>query len=100
MKKVLEKRNDIVFYIKLYPIVKVDPNKFQEIACEKHVKMLNSEKTNADKKECDIKEIDGNVTLAKSLGITGTPALIMPDGKIYSGKMPADKLIKLIDRRR
>jgi protein-disulfide isomerase len=35
--------------------------------------------------------------LAKSLGVTGTPAIILPDGRLRIGAMPEAELIKLID---
>ncbi|BCB96106.1 hypothetical protein JZK55_10280 [Dissulfurispira thermophila] len=104
MKKVLEKRKDIVFYIKLFPL-KMHKDaywKSKSIACNNSMKMLedNFEKKSIPKDDCDTKEIDDNIKLAESLGITGTPALIMPDGRIYSGLMPADRLIEIINRRK
>ncbi len=101
MKKALEKRKDIVFYVKLFPVVKTNPDKIGEVACEKYAKMqseFNNSGANS-KKDCNQKEVENSASLARSLGISGTPALIMPDGKIYSGKMSADRLIKFIDGR-
>ncbi|HAK87716.1 MAG: hypothetical protein A2077_06820 [Nitrospirae bacterium GWC2_46_6] len=98
MKKAVEKRKDIVFYVKLLPIVGVKPDKIGDAACDKYAKM-RVEFNGSGKKECDQKEVESTVALAKSLGINGTPTLIMPDGKIYSGNMPADRLIKFIDGR-
>ena len=98
MKKVIEKRKDIVFYVKLLPIVGTKPDKIGDVACNKYAKMRTEFNGNG-KKECDQKEVESNAALARSLNINGTPALIMPDGKIYSGKMPADRLIKFIDGR-
>lgn len=98
MKKVLEKRKDIVFYVKLFPIVGTKPDKIGDVACDKYAKMRAEFNGNITK-DCDQKEVEGNAAFARSLGISGTPTLIMPDGKIYSGKMPADRLIKLIDGR-
>ncbi|MCL4537133.1 MAG: thioredoxin fold domain-containing protein [Nitrospirae bacterium] len=103
MKKVLEKRKDIVFYIKLFPL-KMHKDaywKSKSIVCNKSLNMLedNFENKPIPKTDCDTKEIDNNIKLAESLGITGTPTMIMPDGKIYSGAMPADKLIEMINRK-
>lgn len=104
MKKILKKRKDIVFYLKLFPL-KMHKDaywKSKSIVCNKSLKMLED---NFDKKpipntSCDTTEIDDNIKLAESIGITGTPTLIMPDGRMYSGTMPAERLIELIDRRR
>lgn len=103
MKKVLEKRKDIVFYIKLFPL-KMHKDaywKSKSIVCNKSLNMLEDNFANKpiSKTDCDTKEIDNNIKLTESLGITGTPTMIMPDGSIYSGTMPADKLIALINGR-
>jgi thiol:disulfide interchange protein DsbC len=103
MKKVLGKTKDIVFYIKLFPL-KMHKDaywKSKSIVCNKSLKMLedNFENRTIPKNDCNTAEVDDNIKLADSLGITGTPTMIMPDGKIYSGTMPADKLIGLINGR-
>ena len=46
---------------------------------------------------CETKEIDDNMKLGEELGITGTPAAIMPDGSVQAGYLEADKLIERID---
>ena len=101
IKKVLEKRKDIVFYLKLFPLPghKDSQWKSKSIVCSKSIKMLedNFDKKFISKNDCDTKEIDNNIKLAKTLNITGTPTVIVPDGSVYSGTMPAEKLIEIID---
>jgi thiol:disulfide interchange protein DsbC len=104
MKKVVEKRKDIVFYVKLYPLIKPDSEQYQSIVCGKYSKMLNTPEFNIKKKtgrkentDCNIKKIENDLKFANSIGVSGTPTLVMPGGKMYSGKMPADVLIELID---
>jgi thiol:disulfide interchange protein DsbC len=102
MKTVLEKRKDIAFYIKLFPL-KMHKDaywKSKSISCNKSIKMLedNFEHKPIPKTDCDTKEIDDNIKLAESLGITGTPAIIFPDGSIRKGAMPADRLIEFINK--
>ncbi|MCL4491591.1 MAG: thioredoxin fold domain-containing protein [Nitrospirae bacterium] len=104
MKKVIKERKDIVFFIKMFPL-KGHPDaywKSKSIVCNKSLKMLedNFEKKAIPKTECNTKEIDDNIKLAESLGITGTPTMILPDGRVQAGAMPADKLIELINGRR
>lgn len=104
MKKVIETRKDIVFYLKLFPL-KMHKDaywKSKSIVCNKSIKMLedNFENKSIPKTDCATNEIDANIKLAESLGTSGTPAIIMPDGNIYSGAMPADKLIEMIDRKK
>jgi thiol:disulfide interchange protein DsbC len=102
MKQVVKKRKDIAFYMKLYPLPmhKEAYWKAKAAVCSKSIKLLedNFDKKEIAKKDCSTKEIDDNIKLAASLGITGTPALIMPDGRLHSGTMSADKLIESIDK--
>ena len=49
------------------------------------------------KTECKTDEIDNSMKLAESLGIKGTPALILPDGRLATGAIPEGDLIDLID---
>ncbi len=101
MKKVIEKRTDIAFYLKFFPLKgHVDSYwKSKSIVCSKSVKLLedNYEKKPIPKKDCATTEIDKNLEFGKKNGITGTPTLILPDGSVYSGNADAEKLIKLID---
>jgi thiol:disulfide interchange protein DsbC len=101
MKKVVEERRDIVFLIKLFPLaVHKDAYwKANSIECKKSLKMMedNFEGKSIQKFACATKEIDDNLKIAQSLGITGTPTLILPDGRVHAGTLPADKLIELID---
>ncbi len=104
IRKVLGMRKDIAFFIKLFPLAghKDAYWKAKSISCSKSLKMLDDNfggKAIA-RKECAGKEIDDNIRLAGSLGITGTPTLILPGGRVHSGTLPADKLIGLIDGRR
>lgn len=104
MKKISEKRKDIAFYLKLFPLVKIHPKAYEKsmaIVCKKSLELL--EDNFAGKKlpppECKTKEIDENLKLGERLGITGTPAIIFPDGSIVPGAMDANALISRIDRK-
>jgi len=37
--------------------------------------------------------------VGKKLGIGGTPALVLPDGQLVSGYVPADKLIEILKKK-
>lgn len=103
MKKVLGKRKDIVFYIKLYPLPmhKGAYDKAKAIICEKSLSMLEDafEKKELPKPKCETTAVDENIKLAGKLGITGTPAIILPDGGIVPGYKDADSLIQMIDKK-
>ncbi|MBF0559144.1 MAG: DsbC family protein [Nitrospirae bacterium] len=104
MKKVVEQRKDIVFYIKLFPLAmhKDAYWKANAIACNKSLRMMDDNFAGKPiaKTSCGAKDIDENIKLAESLGITGTPALIRSDGTVHSGTLPADKLIEFINGRK
>jgi thiol:disulfide interchange protein DsbC len=101
MKQVVAQRKDIAFYIKFLPLEfhKDAYWKAKSIVCNKSVKMLedNFEKREIAKTECANDEIENSVKLAKSLGIGGTPSLILPDGRLRVGALPEAELLDLID---
>ena len=103
MKKVITERRDIAFYIILYPLPmhKDAYDKAKAILCEKSLDLLDAafEKKPLPKPSCDTKAVDENLKLAEKLGITGTPAVIFPDGTLIPGAMEADAIIRQIDRK-
>jgi thiol:disulfide interchange protein DsbC len=102
MKKIIEKRKDIAFYIKMYPLPmhKEAYDKAKAIVCEKSMSLLEDAFTKKPlpKPACETTVIDENIKLANKLGIRGTPAMILPNGIIIPGYKDADSLIKLIDK--
>lgn len=102
IKKVISQRNDIVFYIKLFPLVRLHPDAYRKsksIVCEKSLKLLDDAFSGKEipPPKCETDQIDKNIRLAESLGISGTPTLILRDGTVVPGYMPAERLIALID---
>jgi thiol:disulfide interchange protein DsbC len=100
MEKVLKERKDIAFYILLFPLAmhKDAYWKSKTIACNRSLQMLEDAfaKKEIPKPECDTKEIDANMKVAEGLGISGTPALVLPDGRVHTGMMQAKQLIDYI----
>ncbi len=103
MKKVLEKRKDIAFYILLYPLpMHADSARIAKaIQCKKSLSLLEEafEKKKIPDPTCETSAIDDNIKLGQKLGINGTPALIFPDGVNVAGAMTADDIIKKIDKK-
>lgn len=108
MKKVIEQRKDIAFYIKMFPLTQIHPEAYEKskaIVCEdsneKALQLLEDAYTKKEipKADCKTDVIDRNIQLAVKLGIGGTPALIFEDGRVKSGALPAEQLISLIDRK-
>jgi thiol:disulfide interchange protein DsbC len=102
MKKVVEKRQDIAFFIKMYPLPmhKGSYQKAKAIVCEKSLALLEDAfaKKTLPEAKCDSTAVDDNLKLAEKLGIRGTPAIIMPNGIVTPGFKDADSLIELIDK--
>jgi thiol:disulfide interchange protein DsbC len=102
MKKVLEARKDIAFYIKLYPLPmhKDAYGKAKTVVCEKSLVLLEDAfaKKSLPPAKCETSIIDDNLKLAEKLGIRGTPAIIMPNGIIIPGYKDAPSLIADIDK--
>jgi thiol:disulfide interchange protein DsbC len=103
MKKVIEKRKDIAFYIKLFPLPmhKEAYAKSKAIVCEKSLSLLEDafERKTLPAPKCETSAIDDNISLAKKLGISGTPAIILPDGRLLPGYLEADALIQQIEKK-
>jgi len=101
MKQISDKRKDIAFYIKMYPLeIHKDAYwKSKSIVCNNSMQLLQDcfDKKEIAKTDCKTEEIDNTLKLAKSLGITGTPAIILPDGRLRIGTMPEAELTNLID---
>ncbi len=106
MKQIVKERNDIVFYLKLYPIIQLHPqayDKSKAIVCEedneKALKLLEdvyARRTIASS-SCKTDVINKNIQIANKLGVTGTPTLIFTDGFKTSGAMQKEALLQLID---
>ncbi len=102
MKDIVSKRKDIVFYIKLFPLA-IHPGskeKAEEIECTRSLKLLQEslEGKPIPKPACKTTEIDKNIALGKSLAITGTPTIILPDGEKVVGALPEQALLMRINQ--
>jgi thiol:disulfide interchange protein DsbC len=100
LEKVVQERHDIAFHIVLYPLAmhKDAYWKSKSIVCNRSLKMLEDAfaQKPIPRSECDTKDIDNNIRLAESLGITSTPSLVAPDGRVHSGTLPAKQIIEFI----
>lgn len=101
LKKVIKERKDIAFYIKLFPlkIHKDAYRKAKTIQCKNSIELLERsfKKEPIPDPDCETDQIDKNIELAEKLGITGTPTIIFSDGRVISGALKAEDIIKYID---
>ena len=96
----MEERKDIAFYVKMFPL-KIHPGAYEKakaIVCEKSLALLEDafEKRELPKPKCETSAVDENIKLAEKLGISGTPASILPDGKIVGGYLDAKTLTNMV----
>lgn len=102
LKDIVKKRKDIAFYIKLFPLVKLHPQSYEKskaIMCKKSNKVLDDafEGKDIPKADCDTKVPDENMKLAEKLGISGTPTIILPDGRVIPGYVDAPSILMLLE---
>jgi thiol:disulfide interchange protein DsbC len=100
MKKIVEERKEIAFYIKMFPL-KNHPAAYEKskaILCEKSLTLLQDahEGKPLPKASCETKVIDENIRLAEKLGISSLPTLVLPDGRLIVGYYDAKTLINMI----
>jgi thiol:disulfide interchange protein DsbC len=100
MKKVVEERKDIAFYIKMYPL-SIHPEAYEKsktIFCEKSLRLLEDsfEKKPLPKPTCETSVVDENIKLGKKLNISAAPSLVLPDGRVFPGYKDAKTLLNLI----
>jgi thiol:disulfide interchange protein DsbC len=103
MKKIVGERKDIAFFIKMLPlpIHKEAYDKAKTIVCERSLPLLENafQKKEVPKPKCKTTVVDDNIKLAQRLGITGLPAMVMPDGRVVSGYMDANALKNVVDKK-
>lgn len=103
IKKVVAERKDIAFYMKMFPL-KIHPEAYEKskaIICERSLELLENafDKKPLPKAKCETTAVDENIKLGEKLGISGTPAIILPDGRVISGYREAKVLKELIDKK-
>lgn len=104
LKKLVALEPDLTVYIKMFPL-KMHPaayDKARVILGSNSLDMLDKafageklpEPGEKDKKE----PVDETIKLGESLGISGTPAIILPDGELVSGARDAETLKKMLSK--
>jgi thiol:disulfide interchange protein DsbC len=100
MKKIVEERKDIAFYIKMFPLKshKGAYEKAKAIVCDKSVALLEDAFAGKPlpKPSCETTAVDDSTKLAEKLGISSLPTLIFPDGRVMPGYKDAKTLLGLI----
>ncbi len=100
LQEVVRRDPEVAFLIKLFPL-KMHPNAYtiaKSIVCNHSLAML--EESFAGKTVppplCETSAVDDTLALVGKLGITSTPTLVLPDGRVMPGYKKADDLLKLL----
>ena len=101
LEKVVAGNPDVAFIIKLLPLVKLHPDSLrisQSIMCSGSLKMLTDSFAGRSIPDpsCRTDSVDRTVQLARGLGITSTPTLVLPDGRMAPGYRDADSILALL----
>jgi len=100
LKKVIAENKDIAFYLKLIALpMHIDARwKSESILCSKSLRLLedNFEQKPIPKPTCETKAVEDNINLSKTLDITGTPTMIMPDGMLVIGGREAKAIADMV----
>ncbi len=103
LEKLIQERKDVAFYIFMFPLMmhKDAYWKSKSIVCHKSLKMLADAFAHKEipKTECHTREIDENIKLGQGMGITGTPSLVFPDGRLTTGFLTAKQLSDILQER-
>lgn len=100
MKAAVEKRSDLLFQIKLMPLKPSSKKIAATVVCTKSLEQLEAAfaKQEIPEVSCESTAIEQTLAVGQSLGISGTPALVLPNGQIVPGYKPLDELLELIDQ--
>ncbi|MBU0481551.1 MAG: DsbC family protein [Proteobacteria bacterium] len=102
MKRVVGQRPDMAFFIKMFPL-KSHPEAYERakaIICAKSLVMLEESLAgkNIAPPDCETDQVDKNLELAARLGISSTPTLVLPDGRVMPGYKSAEEIIRLLEK--
>jgi thiol:disulfide interchange protein DsbC len=102
LKKLVVIEPDLAIYIKLFPL-KMHPDAYDKsrvILGSNSLEVLDrafaGEKLPAPGEKDRKEPVDETIKLGESLGISGTPAMILPDGELVAGARDAETIRKLL----
>jgi len=106
IKQVVARDPEVAFYVRVYSRNNNPKSveKARSIVCGKKDSAKLLDDAFAGKKlpaaKCKTTAVEETAGLARKLGITGTPAMVLPDGRVISGYMQADALQRLLEAKK
>jgi thiol:disulfide interchange protein DsbC len=109
MKKIVKERSDVAFYLKMFPLVQIHKDAYDQakaVICAKKkdgdeaaLKVLEEAYAHkpVDKATCETDAVDKSIQLGQSFGLRGTPAMIFSDGSMVKGAVGQDTIEKKLD---
>lgn len=104
MKKVIEQKTDVAFYLIMYPVAHPQARESIDVAlCAKtNAEKLALFEQAMEKKplgapSCKTEAVDRNIEFGREHHISGTPTMFLEDGTRLGGFMEADKLITILN---
>jgi thiol:disulfide interchange protein DsbC len=105
LKKLTKIAPDVAIYVVLYPLP-MHPeayDKARAVVETRSVDILDKafegKETPKPTRESSKKIIDGNISFANANGISGTPTLVMPNGRIEVGMRDAETMKKMLEEK-
>jgi thiol:disulfide interchange protein DsbC len=105
IKQVVAKDPQVAFFVRVYSRNNnpASVEKARAIVCGKKEAAKLLEDAFAGKKlpaaQCKTNAVEETAKLAGKLGIQGTPAMVLPDGRVISGYLQADALLGLLEKK-
>lgn len=101
IKKAAAKDADVAFLVMPYPRNARDKatyGKCLSVVCSKSEKVLDDAYAGKElpAASCKSDAVDRTIRLANRLQVQGTPSMILPDGRLIGGYMPAEELLSLL----
>ncbi|MFA6147578.1 MAG: DsbC family protein [bacterium] len=101
IKKAAAKDADAAFFVMPYPRNRNDKDTYRKclaVVCSKSEKLLDDAYAGKEllPAACKTAAVDETMRLADRLKIQGTPTMILPDGRMFSGYMAAEEILALL----
>jgi len=109
MKQVVSKRDDVVFYLKMYPLVSIHKDSYAKstaIICaldkgnDEALKLLEDAYARKPIPEatCKTTVVDDDMKFGQEKGFSSTPTIVFQNGKVVSGAIDEQSMNSILDQ--